>query len=213
MIHPGIKPVATHTPRGRDDLRVVRIQPRDPSWHKASRYAHSAGGTTSASSALQPRHPSWHKASRYESLSSLKPVPSLAQRAPSSVTLRFAQGKPSVHHLRTVVLRQPSSLSSQVSALSPQPSALSSLKPQPSALKSQPSALKPQPSSLSSLSPQPSALSSLSPLSIPRSAQNQAHTIEPQVRLGDMPRHIGDHIFGNLDLLLTHIRVHLTQLL
>jgi hypothetical protein len=192
-IHPGIKPVATHTPRGRDDLRVVRIQPRDPSWHKGS---------------------------RYESLSSLKPVPSLAQRAPSSVTLRFAQGKPSVHHLRTVVLRQPSSLSSQVSALksqpsslSPQPSALKSQLSQPSALKSQPSALKPQPSSLSSLSPQPSALSSLSPLSIPRSAQNQAHTIEPQVRLGDMPRHIGDHIFGNLDLLLTHIRVHLTQLL
>ena len=27
-------------------------------------------------------------------------VPSLAQRAPSSVTLRFAQGKPAVHHLR-----------------------------------------------------------------------------------------------------------------
>ena len=42
--------------------------------------------------------------------SALKSVPSLAQRAPSSVTLRFAQGKPSVHHLRTVVLRQPSAL-------------------------------------------------------------------------------------------------------
>ena len=42
--------------------------------------------------------------------SALKSVPSLAQRAPSSVTLRFAQGKPSVHHLRTVVLRHPSPL-------------------------------------------------------------------------------------------------------
>ena len=41
-------------------------------------------------------------------VSPLKSVPSLAQRAPSSVTLRFAQGKPSVYHLRTVVLRQPS---------------------------------------------------------------------------------------------------------
>ena len=54
--------------------------------------------------------------------SALKSVPSLAQRAPSSVTLRFAQGKPSVHHLRTVVLRQ-------LSALSPQLSALKSLPP------------------------------------------------------------------------------------
>jgi len=43
-------------------------------------------------------------------VSPLKSVPSLAQRAPSSVTLRFAQGKPSVHHLRTVVLRHPSPL-------------------------------------------------------------------------------------------------------
>jgi hypothetical protein len=38
--------------------------------------------------------------------SSLKSVPSLAQRAPSSITLRFVQGKPSVYHLCTVVLRQ-----------------------------------------------------------------------------------------------------------
>ena len=51
--------------------------------------------------------------------SALKSVPSLAQRAPSSVTLRFAQGKPSVHHLRTVVLRQLSALSSQPSSLFP----------------------------------------------------------------------------------------------
>ena len=56
-------------------------------------------------------------ASRCRASSALKSVPSLAQRAPSSVTLRFAQGKPSVHHLRTVVLRQLSSLSSQVSSL------------------------------------------------------------------------------------------------
>jgi len=41
-----------------------------------------------------------------------KSVPSLAQRAPSSVTLRFAQGKPqTVYHLLTVVLRQVSQLS------------------------------------------------------------------------------------------------------
>ena len=55
-----------------------------------------------------------HHALQLRSLnaSALKSVPSLAQRAPSSVTLRFAQGKPSVHHLRTVVLRQPSALSS-----------------------------------------------------------------------------------------------------
>jgi len=203
-IHPGIKPVATHTPRGRDDLRVVRIQPRDPSWHKASRYPHSAGGTTSASSAFNPAiHPG------------IKPV-ATNPSALSSLFLHLPRGHPVQSpfaslraNLRFTIFALSCFVSPQVSALKSQPSALKPQLSQVSAL----SALSPQPSALSSLSPQLSALLSLSPLSIPRSAQNQAHTIEPQVRLGDMPRHIGDHIFGNLDLLLTHIRVHLTQLL
>jgi hypothetical protein len=86
-------------------------------------------------------------------LSALKSVPSLAQRAPSSVTLRFAQGKPSVHPrlisfaTLTAGLRSIFALScfvsSQVSALSPQVSSLSS----------QPSALSPQLSALKSLPP------------------------------------------------------------
>jgi hypothetical protein len=191
------------------------LQPRDPSWHKASRYPHSAGGTTSASSAFNPAiHPGIKAvATNPSALSSLflhlpRGHPVQSPFASLRANLRFT-----IFALSCFVSPQVSALKSQPSSLSPQPSALKSQLSQPSALKSQPSALKPQPSSLSSLSPQPSALSSLSPLSIPRSAQNQAHTIEPQVRLGDMPRHIGDHIFGNLDLLLTHIRVHLTQLL
>ena len=75
-------------------------------------------------------------ASHCRASSALKSVPSLAQRAPSSVTLRFAQGKPSVHPrlisfaTLTAGLRSSFALScfvsSQVSALRFQVSGLSS---------------------------------------------------------------------------------------